>query len=198
VALDHGAGEAVQDDPGRFGVGVVEKERFLVEFQRPHPAARPGHAGHLADNACRVRDMLQDGGRPAGIKFLVVVGQFGGVADPQANPRAEAGRPPPRFGNHRLAGVDTRHVSAVRHEARQLGYIPAGAAPDIQGSARSPQRKLLHQGILGFPQPGHGVGRVEKPDQAARIGGCVHGAELCGTGRAVFRDHRRAIFRNHV
>ena len=133
--------------------------------------------------------MLQEGGCPAGVKSPVVVGQVGGVADPQGNPRAKAGSAPPCLRDHRLAGVQPRYLGAIWHEARHLGHVPAGTAPDIQGGACPPQHKLFHQGILGRPQPGNGVGCVKKPDQAARIGRGVHGAELCGTSRVIFRNH---------
>jgi hypothetical protein len=58
-------------------------------------------------------------------------------------------------------------LRAVRHEARHHDHIPAGATADVQGGTYIPERKLLHQGLLGGPQFRKGAGRIEKPDQAA-------------------------------
>lgn len=143
AAVDRGVGERADDDPGRFGVGMVDERRLLVEFEHPDPAARPGHAGHLPDDAGRVRHVLQDGGRPAGVEGLVRVGQVGGVAGAQRHPGAEAGGAPPRLGDHRLADVDTRYVSAVRHEPRHVRYVYARTAAHVQGGAGPSEGELL-------------------------------------------------------
>jgi len=143
AALDHGAGERVEDDLGRLGVGVIDERRFLVEFEHPNPSARPGHPGHLLNDAGRVWHVLQDGGHPADVKCLVRIGQVSGVTGPQRNPRAQTGGALTGLGDHRLADIDTRYVSIVRHEPRHLGHVDAGTAADVQGGARFPEVELL-------------------------------------------------------